>query len=150
MNFSIALLAQKRPRNRHGRGLRGVKMHPALPAVQTAKTKFDNLVVEIVRQVYKANPKLPKIEFATEEVPVSLPAEWEDYQVSLARAFPRDRSAGLSARIVIYRLPIMNRIHHRGEVEELLQALIINYLCDLVNITPTQLNQNNKYTFSNE
>lgn len=125
-------------------------MLPAMPAVRTGKDYFDDLVIKIVKQIYQANPNLPKIDFATEEVPVSTPAEWEDYRTCLARIFPHNRSAGLAPRIVIYRLPIINRVRNRVEVEELLESLIVNYISDLTNLDPNSLIRKTKYSFFNE
>lgn len=95
--------------DRHGRGLRGPLLFPALPGWYTRKEQFHHEVQVALSELVAKVPEVATIEFGVQDVPPSDPAEWEDHDVVLARVFPRDRKRGLSDRIVIYRRPLIGR-----------------------------------------
>lgn len=96
-------------KDRHGRGLRGPLLFPALPGWYTRKEQFHHEVQVALSELVAKVPEVATIEFGVQDVPPSDPAEWEDHDVVLARVFPRDRKRGLSDRIVIYRRPLIGR-----------------------------------------
>lgn len=96
-------------RDRHGRGLRGPLLFPALPAWKTRREQFHQEVELALGDLVAKEPQVASIEFGVQDVPPSDPADWEDHDVVLARVFPRDRRRGLSDRIVLYRRPLAGR-----------------------------------------
>lgn len=98
-----------RGRDRHGRGLRGPLLFPALPRWATRREQFHAEVTAALAEIASREPQIATIEFGIEDVPPSNPATWEEHDVILARVFPRDKRRGLADRIVIYRHPILHR-----------------------------------------
>mgnify|MGYP006915348463 CR=1 FL=1 len=127
-----------RHQNRHGRGDRGTLLFPALPAWRTRREQFYELVQEALDHFVFRCPEVATIEFGIEEVPPSDPAEWESHDQVLARAFPRDRRRGLADRVVIYRLPVVQRAG-RGQVAAAVYTLLAQRISELLEITPEEL-----------
>lgn len=125
-------------RDRHGRGLRGPLFFPGTPAWRTRRQDFDALVVTLVGQLAARWPAVGGIEFATEDVPPSDPAPWEDHGVVLARLFPADRRRGLTDRIVIYRLPVLHR-SHGTETVELVRRLLVDRIAQVLALPPDEI-----------
>ncbi|WP_242491690.1 metallopeptidase family protein [Actinomyces minihominis] len=133
-----APVAPVRRRDRHGRGARGPRFHPALPVWATRKERFYEEVVLAVSDLSAREPAISEIEFGIQDVPPSDPAEWESHDVVLARTFPRDRRRGLGDRIVLYRLPIMSRTKE-SEVALALRVILAERICDVLAIHPEDL-----------
>lgn len=75
--------------------------------------RFDEAVLEAVQAVEdRVGEALPPLEVAVEEVPPSEPAPFEP-AVALGRLFPAQ--GDLSARLVIYRRPVLA---HAGTMED--------------------------------
>ncbi|WP_231367350.1 metallopeptidase family protein [Schaalia sp. ZJ405] len=125
-------------RDRHGRGARGPRLFPGLPAWRTRRQSFDALVASIIADFTRRWPAVASVEFATEEVPPSDPAPWDSRSVVLAQVFPMDRRRGLKDRIVIYRLPIMLRCTTQ-DVAQLTRAVIADRLARVLAIPPDEL-----------
>ena len=97
--FSGAARAKRaRRRARHGRNLGLPLLRPNHPGWNTRSAQFDQVAVEIFRELSQHHPKLGQVELAVEAVPASDPAPWED-ATCLARFFPAEHKAGLHARI---------------------------------------------------
>lgn len=131
--------ARHRPaRDRHGRGLRSPLLFPELPAWTTRREAFDALVTHVISHFAARWPEVVSIEFATEDVPPSNPADWEDHSMVLARLFPADKRRGLADRIVVYRLPIMLRSTHE-EAPDLIRRVLAERISRVLLIPPDEL-----------
>ncbi len=128
----------RRRKDRHGRGPRGPRFHPALPAWSTRKEQFYEHVVEAVQEMAAREEAVAGIEFGIQEVPPSGPAEWETHDVVLARVFPRDRRRGLADRIVVYRQPIMARVLEE-DLPVALRVLLAERICEVLDVYPEDL-----------
>ena len=129
---------ERQRRDRHGRGARGPRFHPALPAWRTRKEQFYEEVVRAVSEMAAREDAVADIEFGIQDVPPSDPAEWETHDVVLARTFPRDRRRGLQDRIVVYRYPIMARTSP-AEVPRMLRVLLAERICEVLDVRPEDL-----------
>lgn len=127
-----------RYRDRHGRGARSPILHPAVPGWATRREQFVELVHQVLREFQERVPEVAEIEFGVEEVPPSAPADWESHELTMARAFPRDRTRGLPGRIVLYRLPILQR--NPGDLLDLaVYSLMAERICELTGADPDDL-----------
>lgn len=86
--------------------------------------------------MHARNPGLAGTEYGVEEIPPSDPSPWERHAVVLGRAFPADRGAGLPARIVVYRRPIISRAHGRDETTELVRMVLAEQAAALLGLQP--------------
>lgn len=127
-----------RAHDRHGRTPRYVRLFPGLPVWKTRRESFDSTVALVISELTERWPEVATIEFATEDVPPSDPAPWEDHGVVLARVFPADRRKGLGDRIVLYRLPITMRIPP-ADLYPALRALIAERVSHILYISPEEL-----------
>lgn len=127
-----------RSRDRHGRHPRYVRLFPALPAWKTRREIFDATVAAVINELSERWPEVARIEFATEDVPPSDPASWEEHGVVLARVFPADRRKGLGDRIVIYRLPVAMRVPSQ-DLYGALRTLIAERISHVLYIPPQDL-----------
>ncbi|MDO4258847.1 MAG: metallopeptidase family protein [Actinomycetaceae bacterium] len=138
-NLAKPISPTHRPaRDRHGRGPRGPIVLPGIPLWRTRREIFDLLVAQTVALFTSRWPAVSTIEFATEDVPPSAPAQWEDHSQVLARLFPADRRRGLRDRIVIYRLPIIER-SGKGEVPTLVRRILAERISHVIAIPPDEL-----------
>lgn len=126
-------------RDRHDRGLRGPLLYPGLPAWRSRRERFDDLVADLVDEFTQRWPAVSTIEFGVEDVPPSDPAPWESHSAVMARVFPADRRRGLSDRIVVYRLPILQRCSSEAAAADLTRSLLIDRISHLLVIPPDEL-----------
>lgn len=129
---------RRRHPDRHGRGPRGPRFHPAVPAWRTRKEQFYEEVVAAVTEMAAREAGVADIEFGIQDVPPSDPAEWEDHDVVLARTFPRDRRRGLRDRIVIYRHPVVDRTVG-PELPLAIRAILAERIADVLAVSPEDL-----------
>lgn len=129
---------QSRSKNRHGRGSRGPTLHPVLPGWLTRREQFFELVQQVMNEFSEKVPEVAEVEFGVEEVPPSDPADWESRDVTLSRAFPRDRKLGLKPRVVLYRLPIVRR-NPPSHVVPAVYSLLAARTAELLGISPDDL-----------
>lgn len=125
-------------RDRHGRGPRGPLYFPGTPQWRTRREIFDEIVGELIAELTAKWPEVSSIEFATEDVPPSDPAPWEDHSEVLARVFFADRRRGLADRIVLYRLPIVLR-SGEDEVPEIVRRVLVDRISRILAIPPDEL-----------
>lgn len=83
-------------------------------------------------------PAVAQIEFATEDVPPSDPAPWEDHGEVLARVFFADRRRSLSDRIVVYRLPITLRCED-GNDAYTVRRILIDRISHVIALSPDEI-----------
>ena len=75
--FSGAARAKRaRRRARHGRNLGLPLLRPNHPGWNTRSAQFDQVAVEIFRELSQRHHKLGQVELAVEAVPASDPAPW--------------------------------------------------------------------------
>lgn len=128
----------RRRKDRHGRRQNGVLVPAILPASRSRREKFDREILAILTRMKARYPEIGEIEFGVEDVPPSTPAPWEDFDVCLARSFPRDRTRGLANRIVVYRRPVMQRCGPEG-CYPLLRLLLAYRISELLTVDPEEL-----------
>ena len=128
-----------RRRDRRGRGLRGPlalpgPLSPAGPALSTSPAAaFDDVVAAAVERLRGHLPgDLDAVEFGVEETPL-LPADWAGpVPLGTHRAGGR---AG-TARVVLYRLPVTQRVRGRVETAALVLDVLVEELADLLGRDP--------------
>ena len=128
----------RRRRDRHGRAQQQLVVPPGLPGWRSRRVRFDQLVAATAHQMAERVPEVSAIEFAVEEVPPSSPAPWEDHDVCLSRAFPRDRARGLADRIVVYRRAVEGRCPPTA-LPEMVALLLAERICEVVEVSPADL-----------
>lgn len=133
----VPLRSQHPSRDRHGRGTRGPLLFPGTPAWRTRRELFDELVADHVLELTRKWPAVASIEFATEDVPPSDPAPWEDHFEVLARVFHADRRRGLRDRIVLYRLPIQSRSD--GDQSDAVRRVLVERISHVLAIPPDEI-----------
>ncbi|WP_367880399.1 metallopeptidase family protein [Schaalia sp. 19OD2882] len=118
--------------------MRSPMFFPGVPAWTTRREAFDVLVARVVNDLAARWPAVASIEFATEDVPPSSPAQWEDHSNVLARLFPADRRRALADRIVVYRLPIMLR-STVDEAPKVVRRVLAERISHVLAIPPDEL-----------
>jgi predicted Zn-dependent protease with MMP-like domain len=98
--------------------------------------RFDELVLEAAEGVERALGHELGIELAVEEVPPSDPAPWE-HGIPLGRLFPAE--AGVPARLVLYRRPIVQRAHEPEELAALVAEVVTEQVARLLGRDPDDL-----------
>lgn len=111
---------------------------PHLPGWRTRAEKFEALVVSVAQELTRKHRPVGDIQFAVEEVPPSDPSPWER-GVVLGRGFDAEPRAGLPARIVLYRRPIVSRTREEAEVVELVENVLIEQVAHLLGMRPEEL-----------
>ena len=127
-----------RRRDRHGRGLRGPLLPPHLPAWRTRAEHFDELVGSTADALAHRVPQVKAIQFAVEEVPPSDPAPWEP-GIVLGRGFEAEPRAGLAARVVIYRRPVVSRADGEEELAELVHRVVVEQVALMLGRRPEEI-----------
>ncbi len=132
---TVAPAVRPRRRDRRGRGPRGPLLPAALPGHRTRAEHFDDLVLDAVERLeVRWARQLSGTEFAVEEVPPSAPAPWEGGGVPLGRYFPAD--AGLPARIVVYRRPVVTRAADPADLADLVRDVLVEQVAHLLARAP--------------
>ena len=153
---------QVRRRDRHGRGLRGSLVPPEIPLHRTRIERFEDLIVLAVSQLEpRWEAELASIAFAVEEIPPDIPDGTDPDPVPLARLEPgqggppRPRpqppadgeddqpepagshgAGAVSARIVLYRRPLMARADGDEELAELVLDVIVEQFARWLGVDP--------------
>lgn len=130
--------APRKSRDRHGRGLRGPLLPPALPGWRTRADRFDDVVLGAVERLERRGfaDRITGVEFAVEEVPPSDPPAWERRGVLLSRYFPAEPRHGRPDRIVLYRRPVEDRVETRRELEEIVRGILAEEVGHLLGMDP--------------
>lgn len=123
-------------RDRRGRGLRGPLAWPAVPVMTTRRDRFDDLVLDAAERLEDRLGRPLGLELAVEEVPPSDPAPWE-HGVALGRLFPAER--GVSARLVLYRRPIVHRAADEDELASLVTEVVTEQVARMLGKDPDEL-----------
>ncbi|UFU02219.1 metallopeptidase family protein [Ruania suaedae] len=129
-----------RRRDRHGRGVRGPLIPPALPGWRTRSERFDESVLTILEHVERhLGDALDGLEIGVEEVPPSNPAPWESGAVPLGRYFAADPAAGLPHRIVVYRRPVVARAEDELELTALVHDVLVEQIAQMLGRSPEDI-----------
>lgn len=135
-----------RRRNRHERGQRTPLFLPGVPARTSWREAFAQIAAWNFKEIQQRYPEISRIELAFEDAPPSDPAPWESHDACLARCFPAAKTAGLKARIILYRLPIHARAGRSAfreigaPLHDLIRSLLVEQLSTLTGISPEDLN----------
>jgi len=132
-----------RRRDRHGRGLRGRLVSPAVPLYRTRSQQFDDMVLDAVARLEaRWEAELTGVEFAVQEVPEADELTDDSVPLPLARTVPgspesRDPARPASpARIIVYRRPLLARADNDGELSDLVFDVVIEEFADFLGIEP--------------
>ncbi|MDO5372701.1 MAG: metallopeptidase family protein [Corynebacterium glutamicum] len=139
-------------RNRHGRGLRGPLMPVEVPRHASRRQAFDRAVLEAYSPLYGIYQKeLSNLDIAVDTVPrmrlsadlAILPDEiTADGPVPLGRVIPPaidTKGNPARARIVIFRMPIEQRVTNAVERHELLTHVLTSLVANYLNIDPRDI-----------
>jgi len=130
--------ARPRRRDRRGRGPRGPIVPATLPGYRSRAEQFDDLVLDSVERLEtRWSRQLAGTEFAVEEVPPSSPAPWEHGAVPFGRYFPAD--AGLPARVVVYRRPVVTRAVDHRDLADLVRDVLVEQVAHLLGRSPEDI-----------
>jgi predicted Zn-dependent protease with MMP-like domain len=152
----------RRRRDRHGRGLRGRLVPPAVPLGsrevpvplwQTRGERFDDLVLDAVEHLEERwGKRLEGVEFAVEDVPPVpddggfdddvLADETAGGAVPLGRLLPAavDRKGEATPpRVVVYRRPLEARAVDRLDLSDLVHDVVVDQVARLLGIDPDEL-----------
>ena len=156
----------RRRRDRHGRGLRGVLVPPTVsvggrdvrvPLSQTRGERFDDLVLDAVEHLEERwATELEGVEFAGEDVPV-VPAA-DGYDAALDEDVVADETAGgavplgrllpsavdargrrTAPRIVVYRRPLEARASGRQDLADLVHDVVVDQVARLLHLDPDEV-----------
>lgn len=125
-----------RRRNRHGRGLRGELLLPALPGSHTRAEKFDELVMDSAERLGDLWGKaMEDVQFVVEDIPGSL-----EELVAKGERPPlgshRTASPGGHATITVYRRPIEQLADSADELRDIVHEIIIEEAADILHVAP--------------
>ncbi|MDD6373575.1 MAG: metallopeptidase family protein [Bifidobacteriaceae bacterium] len=126
-----------RYRNLHGRGQRQPMFGVHLPYYRTTDGFFDDCVKSVLIFLSARIPDHGDIEVAKEFVPPSDPFPWEDHMVPLSRSFPAKN--GQKARIVLYQMPIMERVQDKHDIQRVVFREIVCQVAELKNLEPSDI-----------
>ncbi len=125
-----------RRRNRHGRGLRGELILPALPGSLTRAEKFNELLMDSAERLSELwGSALDAVEFAVEDIPGSLEGLAGTGE-RVPMAFFRAVTADSPAVITIYRRPVEQLADSPDELREIVHEVIIEQVAGLLNLSP--------------
>lgn len=126
-------------RDLRGRGVRGIKFSPLLPAFRTRREIFDEMVIELAEAASALHPQVRNLEFGVEDVPPSQPGYYDLDSPVLARLFPANRAGRVPARMVIYRLPIQYPARTGMPLREALQLVLAQQLSSFLGCPPEEV-----------
>jgi predicted Zn-dependent protease with MMP-like domain len=115
--------------------MRGPEITPLLPGrpeLPTRGERFDELVLDTVRQIdTRWQDRLGLVEYAVEDTP-QLPDDWAGETVPLASLV---RGQGTDpTRLVVFRRPIEHRCETRAELEAMVLTVLVEQVAELLGI----------------
>ncbi|MEO5779357.1 MULTISPECIES: metallopeptidase family protein [Arthrobacter] len=130
---------RQRRRNRHGRGLRGELMLPALPAYRTRSDRFDDLVLDSAQRLHDIWGKpLDGVRFAVDEIPPGLEQLVADRAPAPMGAFaPATPEEG--PVITLYRRVVEQGSSSREELPDLVHDVVVEYTAEMLGVPPESL-----------
>ncbi|KQY58541.1 hypothetical protein ASD11_02455 [Aeromicrobium sp. Root495] len=114
----------------------------SVPAHRSPRDSFDHLVAAVLEALEKHFAAEPdEVDVVVEDVPL-LPPEWtDDVPLSSVARPPASAEAGTqdSARIVLYRLPIVGRSVGPLDLEDLVWRVVLDRLAEVWHVSPDDL-----------
>lgn len=142
-------------RNRHGRGLRGPLLPTGVPRYASRRKAFDRAVLEAYSPLFSLYEReLANLDIAVDTVPrMRLSADLSilpdeitaDGPVPLGRVIPPaidTKGNPTRARIVIFRMPIEQRVVSATERHELLTHVLTSLVANYLNVDPRTIDPN--------
>lgn len=139
-------------RHRHGRGARGPLLPQATPRYRSATERFDMAVLEAYAPIQNSfAEQLAGLDLAVDTVPrmrlsvdmTVLPDEIiADGPVPLGRIVPAgvdSEGQPTRARLVIFRMPVEERVRSAREREELLSTVLTALVANYLNLDPEDI-----------
>ncbi|WP_224766135.1 metallopeptidase family protein [Nocardioides campestrisoli] len=129
---------RRRSRDRRGRGMRGpgVLRRPGSPAARTARTRFDDVVLDVVALLEaRWHDELGLVEYAVEEMPL-VPDDWDE-PVPLSSLIRG--SGGSPTRVVIFRRPVEHRAEDREQLRSLVLTVLVEQVAELLGRSPDEV-----------
>jgi predicted Zn-dependent protease with MMP-like domain len=120
--------------------MRGPAITPSLPGrpeLPTRGERFDELVLETVRDIdTRWQDRLGLVEYAVEDTP-HLPDDWSGDTVPLASLI---RGQGtVATRLVLFRRPIEHRCESRADLEAMVLTVVVEQVAELLGISPEEV-----------
>ena len=133
--------AGPRRRDRHGRGLRGRLVPPAVPLYRSRSQQFDDIVLEAVARLEpRWENELSDVEFAVQEVPdADLTGEDIVPLARIVRGSGDTSDPGHPAtgpRIVLFRRPLLARAEDEDELSELIFDVVVEEFAEILGVDP--------------
>lgn len=139
-------------RDRHGRGVRGPLMPTKIPRYRRRSELFDAAVLEAYAPIQQQfTVELESLDIAVDTIPrMRLNMDWDSFppEVVVDGPVPLGRiiQAGIDihgyptrARIVIFRMPIEQRVQGAKERQELLTIVLTQLVAQYLGITPEDI-----------
>ncbi len=126
-------------RDRHGRGFRGPVIPASVPAWRTRADIFDDVIAWDLGTYHRhLGKRLEKYDFAVLDVPQTDPAPWED-GVPLGRILPFERPAKIHARILFYRMPILEAAKREPHPRLFIHQVVTNHIATALGENPDDI-----------
>jgi predicted Zn-dependent protease with MMP-like domain len=120
--------------------MRGPAIAPALPGrpeLPTRGQRFDELVLETVRDIdTRWQDRLGLVEYAVEDAP-QIPDDWASGTVPLSSLVRG--SGGQPTRLVLFRRPIEHRSETRADLEALVLTVLVEQVAELLGVDPADV-----------
>lgn len=139
-------------RDRHGRGVRGPLMPTKIPRYRRRPELFDAAVLEAYAPIQQQFAvELESLDIAVDTIPrMRLNMDWDSFPPEVVADGPvplgRIIQAGIDihgyptrARIVIFRMPIEQRVQGAKERQELLTIVLTQLVAQYLGITPEDI-----------
>jgi predicted Zn-dependent protease with MMP-like domain len=115
--------------------MRGPAITPSLPGrpeLPTRGERFDELVLETVRDIdTRWQDRLGLVEYAVEDTP-QLPDDWSGETVPLSSLV---RGQGTTpTRLVLFRRPIEHRCENRADLEGMVLTVVVEQVAELLGV----------------
>ena len=123
-------------RDRHGRGIRGPIMPQSIPASRTRAEIFDDVIGWDLGTFRRyLGQRMDKLDFAVLDVPHSDPAPWEE-GVPLGRVVPFERPSKIDARVIFYRMPIIQAASREPNPRLFIHQVVTNHIASALGEHP--------------
>lgn len=128
-----------RRRDRHGRGIRGLVVHRSVPAWRSRAQKFDDIIAwDLGTFRHHLGERMDRFDVAVIDVPHSDPAPWED-GIPLGRVIPLDGPNKIEARIIFYRMPILQAARRQAHPRMFIHRVVTNHLASALGEHPEDI-----------
>ncbi len=130
---------RKRRRDRHGRGLRGELLPPALPGYRTRSDRFDDLVLDSAQRLHDIWGKpLDGVRFAVDEIPPNLEQLTADRAPAPMGAYTP--AAGDEGPVItLHRRVVEQACGSPDELQDLVHDVVVEYTAEMLRVPPETL-----------